>query len=181
MPGVTPVALGAPDRTAAELLEVLRRIKGTLDPGLDVSAAQAADLAHRHGAALLAVVEHPQADPAVLMAAVVPGEQVPDDQVGLGLAGAAVRDVTKGVTAHGYPVVIVERVPVSGAGAQLQVVVSAGRVAVVFTLHSPTGRGWLDVSGIAGRFVSGIEFSESGTRSGSSPRPGGTSARSGRR
>lgn len=181
MPGVTPVALGAPDRTAAELLEVLRRIKGTRDPGLEVSAVQAADLAHRHGAALLAVVEHPLADPALLMAVVVPGERVPGDQVGLGLDGPAIRDVTKGITANGYPVVIVERVPVSGVGAQLQVVVSAGRVAVVFTLHSPTGLGWLDVSGIAGRFVSGIEVSESGTPSGSSPRPGGTSARSGRR
>ncbi|CAL9396564.1 hypothetical protein SUDANB95_01361 [Actinosynnema sp. ALI-1.44] len=179
MPGVTPVALGAPERTAAELVSVLRRIKGVHDPGLEVSAVQAADLAHRHGAALLAVVEHPRADPALLVAAVVPGEQVPDDRVGLGLDGAAVRDVTEGVTATGYPVVIIERA--TAVGAQLQVVVRAGRTAVVFTLHSTTGRGWWDVSEVAGRFVSGIEFSGTGTASASRPRPGGTSARSGRR
>ncbi|MEJ2857298.1 MULTISPECIES: hypothetical protein [unclassified Saccharothrix] len=178
VPGVTPVALGAPERTAADLLEVLRRIKGTLDPGLEVSAVQAADLAHSHGAALLAVVEHPGADPALLVAIVVPADRVPEAHL---LHGPAIQDVTEGVTATGHPVVIVERIPVSGTGTQLQVVVRAESVAVVFTVHSPTGRGWLDVSGVAGRFVSGIEFTGIGTRSVSRPRPGGTSARSARR
>ena len=45
VPGVTPVALGTPERTAAELLAVLRRLKGAHDPGLEVSATQAAELA----------------------------------------------------------------------------------------------------------------------------------------
>ncbi|RKT73795.1 hypothetical protein DFJ66_7132 [Saccharothrix variisporea] len=178
VPGVTPVALGAPERTAADLLSVLRRIKGTLDPGLEVSAVQAADLAHRHGAALVAVVEHPGADPALLVAVVVPADRVPAEHL---LHGPSIREVTEGVTATGHPVVIIERIPVSGTGAQLQVVVTADGVAVVFTLHSPTGRGWLDVSGVAGRFVSGIEFSGIGRQSASRPRPGGTSARSARR
>lgn len=184
VPGVTPVALGTPERTAAELLAVLRRLKGTRDPGLEVSATQAAELAHRHGAGLLAVVEHRDADPALLMAGVVPVDR-PTDPVELGfhLDGPAIREVTRGETATGYPVVIVERIPVTGPGAQLQVVVTDPdhpRIAV-FTLHSPTGRGWLEVAGIAGRFVSGVEFSGSGTRSASARPPGGTSGRSARR
>ncbi|RKT56436.1 hypothetical protein [Saccharothrix australiensis] len=160
MPGVTPVALGSPGRTAAELLAVLRRVKGSREPGLEVSAARAAELAHRHGCGLLAVVEHRDADPALLMAAVLPVDRSADPALGLRLDGPAIRDVTKGVTATGCPVVIVERIPVTGSGAQLQVVVTdpaRPRVAV-FTLHSPTGRGWLDVAGLAGRFVSGMEF-----------------------
>lgn len=180
VPGVTPVALGTPEHTAAELLAVLRRLKGNRDPGLEVSATQAAELAHRHGAGLLAVVEHPDADPALLMACVVPV-----DRPGLDfpLDGPAIREVTRGETATGYPVMIVERIPVAGPGAQLQVVVTdpdRPRLAV-FTLHSPTGRGWLDVAGVAGRFVSGMRFSDPGTRSASARPPGGTSGRSARR
>ncbi len=184
VPGVTPVALGTPERTAAELLAVLRRLKGTRDPGLEVSATQAAELAHQHGAGLLAVVEHRDADPALLMAGVVPVDRPSDPgELGFHLDGPAIREVTRGETATGYPVVIVERIPVTGPGAQLQVVVTDPdhpRIAV-FTLHSPTGRGWLEVAGIAGRFVSGVEFSGSGTRSASARPPGGTSGRSGRR
>ncbi|MEU4806069.1 hypothetical protein [Actinosynnema sp. NPDC023587] len=174
------MALGSPDRTAAELLAVLRRIKGTHDPGLEVSATQAAEMAHRQGSGLLAVVEHPDADPALLLACVVPVDRPVDPALGVRLDGPAIRDVTKGVTATGYPVVIVERVPVTGTGAQLQVVVTDPvhpRVAV-FTLHSTTGRGWLDVAGLAGRFVSGVEFTDPGTRSASGRPPGGTSGRS---
>lgn len=194
MPGVTPVTLSTPERTAAELLAVLRRLKGAPDPGLEVSATQAAELAHRHGAGLLAVVEHPDADPALLMAGVVPVDRPTDPgEPAFHLDGPAIREVTRGETATGYPVVIVERIPVTGPGAQLQVVVTDPdhpRIAV-FTLHSPTGRGWLDVAGVAGRFVSGVEFdapgaggpglSGSGTRSASGRPPGGTSGRSARR
>ncbi|WP_228122346.1 hypothetical protein [Saccharothrix syringae] len=195
---MTPVALGTPERAAAELLAVLGRLKGVRDPGLEVSATQAAELAHRHGAGLLAVVEHPGADPALLVAGVVPVDRPADPaELGFHLDGPAIREVTRGETATGYPVVIVERIPVTGPGAQLQVVVTDPghpRIAV-FTLHSPTGRGWLDVAGVAGRFVSGVEFdpvapdratgrapvSGRGTRSASGPPPGGTSGRSGRR
>ncbi|HWO64269.1 MAG TPA: hypothetical protein VNO31_29980 [Umezawaea sp.] len=184
MPGVTPVVLGTPESTAADLLAALRRIKGTRDPGLEVSATQAAELAHQHGVGLLAVVEHPDADPALLMAGVVPVDRPADPgELGLHLDGPAIREVTKGETSTGYPVVIVERVPATGQGTQLQVVVTDPdhpRIAV-FTLHSPTGRGWLDVAGVAGRFVSGVEFSDPGTRSASGRPPGGTSGRSARR
>ncbi|GAB3009593.1 hypothetical protein GCM10027184_79590 [Saccharothrix stipae] len=184
MPGVTPVALGTPERTAAELLVVLQRLKGARDPGLEVSATQAAELAHRHGAGLLAVVEHRDADPALLMAGVVGVDRPADPgELGFHLDGPAIREVTRGETATGYPVVIVERIPVTGPGAQLQVVVTDPdhpRIAV-FTLHSPTGRGWLDVAGVAGRFVSGMTFSDYGTRSVSARPPGGTSGRSARR
>ncbi|WNV85864.1 hypothetical protein [Umezawaea sp. Da 62-37] len=178
------MVLDSVDRTAADLLAVLHRLKGTRDPGLEVSATQAAELAHQHGVGLLAVVDHPDADPALLMAGVVPVER-PLDPGGLGfhLDGPTIREVTKGETATGYPVVIVERIAATGQGAQLQVVVTDPdhpRIAV-FTLHSPTGRGWLDVAGLAGRFVSGVEFSDPGTRSASGPPPGGTSGRSARR
>ncbi|WP_461125299.1 hypothetical protein [Saccharothrix stipae] len=181
---MTPVALGTPERTAAELLVVLQRLKGARDPGLEVSATQAAELAHRHGAGLLAVVEHRDADPALLMAGVVGVDRPADPgELGFHLDGPAIREVTRGETATGYPVVIVERIPVTGPGAQLQVVVTDPdhpRIAV-FTLHSPTGRGWLDVAGVAGRFVSGMTFSDYGTRSVSARPPGGTSGRSARR
>lgn len=187
VPGVTPVALGSPERTAAELSAVLHRLKGTRDPGLEVSAVQAAELAHRHGAGLLAVVEHRDADPALLMAGVVAVDRPTDPgEPAFHLDGPTIREVTRGETATGYPVVIVERIPVNGPGAQLQVVVTDPdhpRIAV-FTLHSPTGRGWLEVSGLAGRFVSGVVFDDvsgSGTRSGSGRPPGGTSGRSARR
>jgi len=160
VPGVTPVPLGTPERTAADLLAVLRRVKGTRDPGLEVSATQAAELAHRHGCGLLAVVEHPTSDPALLMAVVVPVDRPVDPDLGVQLDGPAIRDVTKGTTSTGYPAVIAERIPVTGSGAQLQVVVTdpAHPRVAVFTLHSPTGRGWLDVAALAGRFVSGMEF-----------------------
>ncbi|WP_367137647.1 hypothetical protein [Saccharothrix sp. HUAS TT1] len=181
------MALGTPERTAAELLAVLRRLKGTHDPGLEVSATQAAELAHRQGAGLLAVVEHRDADPALLVAGVVAVDRPTDPgEPAFHLDGPAIREVTRGETATGYPVVIVERIPVSGPGAQLQVVVTDPdhpRIAV-FTLHSPSGRGWLEVAGIAGRFVSGVVFdavSGSGTRSASARPPGGTSGRSARR
>ncbi|MEV0679563.1 hypothetical protein AB0I60_23855 [Actinosynnema sp. NPDC050436] len=182
---MTPVALGSPERTAAELLAVLRRVKGTRDPGLEVSATQAAELAHRQDCGLLAVVEHPDADPALLLAGVLPVDRPVDPALGVQLDGPAIRDVTKGVTSTGCPVVIVERIPVTGTGAQLQVVVTdpAHPRVAVFTLHSPTGRGWLEVAGLAGRFVSGVRFDEPGltgpgTRSASARPPGGTSGRS---
>ncbi|MEU5694625.1 hypothetical protein [Actinosynnema sp. NPDC020468] len=176
VPGVTPVG----SNTAEDLLAVLRRLKGTLDPGLEVSAQQAADLAARGGATLLAVVEHPDADPALLVAKVVDGHVDPHEP-GLHLDGPHVAEVTKGQTATGYPVLVVERIPPTGA--QLQVVVSDPehhRMAV-FTLHSPSGRGWLDVAGVAGRFVSGVEFTDPGSRSVSRRPTGGTPGRSGRR
>ncbi|WP_245886194.1 hypothetical protein [Umezawaea tangerina] len=181
---MTPVVLDTVDRTAADLLAVLHRLKGTRDPGLEVSATQAAELAHRHGVGLLAVVGHPDADPALLMAGVVPVDRPMDPgELGLHLDGPTIREVTKGETATGYPVVIVERIAATGQGAQLQVVVTDPehpRIAV-FTLHSTTGRGWLDVAGVAGRFMSGLEFSPPGTPWESAPPPGGTSGRSARR
>ncbi len=168
MPGVTAVPLGGLEHTAAELLAVLRRVKGrdaARDPALEIAANQTAELAHQHDAGLVAVVEHPDADPALLVAWTMAVDRALDPAAAAGLGhrlsdagGPDIREVTRTETAAGYPVVIVERISITGA--QLQVIVAdpaRPRVAV-FTLHSPGGRGWLDVAGVAGRFVTGLRF-----------------------
>lgn len=190
VPGVTPVPLGSVDETAGTLLDALRRVKGrdaARDPALEIAASQAAELAHAQRAGLVALVEHPDADPALLVAwMVVNATGVLDagaaHELGryLGDAGGPdLHEVTHTRTARGYPTVIAERIQVSGA--QLQVVVAdvdAPRVAV-FTLHSPTGRGWLELAAVAGQFVTGLDFgAAAGTAPASARRPAGTSGRS---
>jgi hypothetical protein len=206
VPGVTPVALGSVEETAGELLAVLRRVKGrdaARDPALEIAATQTAERAHELGAKLVAVVEHAGADPALLVAWLVPGRLPDHSQAAAGLEAVAgantlaghergapavdeeLREVTRTRTARGYPAVIVERILL--AGAQLQVAVedpTRARLAV-FTLHSPTGRGWLDVAATAGAFVAGLAFEQlsgpaprPGTRAGSARRPAGTPGRS---
>jgi hypothetical protein len=180
VPGITRVSLRSVADTAAELLAVMSRLRGEVfarDPTLGSAAWQAAERAHRQGAGLVAVVEHPVADPAILVGGVVPVPRPMDQdtaaELGYYLADAGspgIRDVTKAHTALGYPVVIVERIPVAGpphtgvpAGAQLQAVVvdpHHPRVAV-FTLHSPTGRGWLELATVAGQLVATVDFSPS--------------------
>jgi hypothetical protein len=185
---MTPVPLGSVEETAAELLACLRRIKGrdaARDPALEIAADQAAELAHEHRAMLVCVVEHPEADPALLVAWLV-ATRLDDDAAGYlaDAGGADIREVTEARTATGYPVVIAERISIGGA--QLQVVVAdpeRPRLAV-FTLTSPTGRGWLELAGVAGRLVTGMEFGEPGpgpapgTREAYDRRPRGTPARS---
>ncbi|HEY0639938.1 MAG TPA: hypothetical protein VGD67_20050 [Pseudonocardiaceae bacterium] len=189
---MTPVPLGSPEETTAELLAVLRRVKGrdaARDPALEIAATDAAELAHRQRAGLLAVVEHPDADPAVLMAWMTPLDRAldPGSAVGLGRhladsGGPDIREVTRTTTAAGHPAVIVERITITGAQLQVVVVDERRPRVAVFTLHSPTGRGWLDVAALTGRFVGGLDLtadgSAPGTR-GASRRPlSGTSGRS---
>lgn len=165
VPGVTPVSLRSVQDTANELLAVLKRLVGN-DPTLEGTAGQAAELAHRQDAALVAVVEHPAADPGILVGAVVAANRRMDDAAAEELryhladtSGSDLREVTSAQTAKGYPVVIIERILLTGA--QLQAVVSDpdSPRAAVFTLHSPTGRGWLELAGVAGQVVSGVDFS----------------------
>ncbi|WP_197288301.1 hypothetical protein [Nocardia sp. NRRL S-836] len=176
------------DATSAELLSLLRRTRGpdrARDPGLEVAATQAAELALRHNASVVAVVEHPGADPAVLVAGLVAVDRVltpaAAEELCFHLAdagGPGIREMTTATTGTGYAVVIVERVPVTGVGAQLQIVVpdpAHPRIAV-FTLHSPSGRGWLELAGITGRFVDGVEFT-SAERGGGTPSVAGRPAR----
>jgi len=168
VPGVTSVPLGAVEHTAAELLTVLRRIRGrdaARDPGLEIAATQTAELADQRGAGLVAVVEHAGADPALLVAWVVGVDRRLDPAAAAGLGhhlsdagGPDIREVTRTETAAGYPVVIVERISLTGAQLQVVVADTARPRVAVFTLHSPGGRGWLDVAGVAGRFVTGMRF-----------------------
>ncbi|WP_237047784.1 hypothetical protein [Lentzea guizhouensis] len=168
------------EATSAELLSLLRQVRGpdrARDPGLEVAATQAAELALRHDAGVVAVVEHPNADPAVLVAGLVAVKRAltpaAAEELCFHLAdagGPGLKEMTTATTAAGYPVVIVERVPVDGVGAQLQIVVpdpAHPRIAV-FTLHSPSGRGWLELAGITGRFVNGVQFTSS-ARGGGTP------------
>lgn len=190
VPGITPVSMDSREHTAAELLALLRRIRGrdaARDPALEIAASQTADMAHERAARLVAVVEHRDADPALLVAWLLPvdGRLDPDSAADLrhhlaDAGGADIREVTRAQTAAGYPVVIAERIPASLVGAQLQVLVfdvDEPRMAV-FTVHSTTGRGWLELSALAGRFVAGIRFNAPGTRSASDRPRSGTPARS---
>ncbi|OLR90814.1 hypothetical protein [Actinokineospora bangkokensis] len=168
--GVTPVSLASPERTADELAALMVRARGpeaAHDPGVRQSAEEAAELAHAHGAGLVAVVEHAAADPAVLVALVVVSDAPhgPDAAAELrryleGAAGPDIQDVTESCTEQGYPVVIADRIPAVEAGCQLQAVVvePGGRRMAVFTLHSTTGRGWLELAGVLGRLVSSVAF-----------------------
>ncbi len=178
--GVIPVPVGSVGTTSAELLSLLQRMRGpdrARDPGLEIAATQAAELALRHDAGVVAVVEHPGADPAVLVAGLVAVQRVLSasaaEELCFHLAdagGPGIKELTSGTTGGGYPAVIVERIPADGVGAQLQIVVpdpAHPRIAV-FTLHSPSGRGWLELAGIAGRFVNGMRFT-SAERGGGTP------------
>jgi hypothetical protein len=169
--GITPVALGSVERTADELARLITEGRGAdtgLDRGVHVSAREAAEIAHRASAGLLAVVRHPAADPALLLGVLVAGR--PDGALADGLAAASdpdVREVVQGRTPLGYPVVFVERVVSADqlrAGepfdCQLQAAVAdpGGARTAVFTLSSTTGRGWLGLSALFGRLVSSVDF-----------------------
>ncbi len=176
VPGITPVTMGSVDATAAALTDLLVSVRGpesVHDPGVALAARDAAELAHENGASLVAVVEHAQADPAILVGMVVTADSPlgPDaaDELARHLSegdGQDIREVTSSVTGRGYPVVIAERILLSGpptAGAQLQAVVVEpdGRRMAVFTLHSTTGRGWLELAAVLGKLVSSVDFAHS--------------------
>lgn len=172
VPGITPVPVQSVEATERALTELLVRTRGpdsAHDPGVGLAARDAAELAHANGAGLVAVVAHPGADPAILVGMVVTAD-VPlgADAAGelrdyLADAGPDIRDVTESRTERGYPVVLAERLLLGGSppsGCQLQAVVldPAGRRMAVFTLHSTTGRGWLELAAVLGRLVSSVDF-----------------------
>lgn len=173
VPGITPVSMRSVDATTTALTELLVSVRGpesAHDPGVALAARDAAELAHENGASLVAVVAHAQADPAILVGMVVNADSPLGPDAAAELArhlsegdGQDIREVTSSTTTRGYPVVIAERILLSGpptAGAQLQAVVIEpdGRRMAVFTLHSTTGRGWLELATVLGRLVSSVEF-----------------------
>jgi hypothetical protein len=159
VPGLTTVPTRSVDATAEALTSLIVSARGpesAHDPGVALAARDAAELAHENGAGLVAVVNHAHADPAILVGAVVTAD-VPVDDLRRHLADEdGITEVTTSRTDRGYPVVIAERLLM--AGAQLQAVVVAGRRMAVFTLHSPTGRGWLEVAAVLGQLVSSVDF-----------------------
>jgi hypothetical protein len=175
VPGITMVSLRSMEDTTTELLAVVRRLRGedaARDPALEGAAWQAAELAHRHRAGLVAVVEHPMADPAMLVAGVVPVPRPMDPGTAADLrffladsGGPDLREVAKAETAMGYPVVIAERIQLAGAQLQAVVIDPVNPRIAVFTMHSPTGRGWLELATIAGQLVSTADFSPADFRS----------------
>jgi hypothetical protein len=162
--------------TADALTSLVVSVRGpesAHDPGVALAARDAAEMAHENGAGLVAVVTHAQADPAILVGMVVTADTPLGPDAAAELAGylsdggadADIREVTTSRTTRGYPVVIAERLLLSGpptAGAQLQAVViePAGRRMAVFTLHSTTGRGWLELATVLGQLVSSVDFAE---------------------
>lgn len=175
--GVTPVSLVSVEQTARELTELIGKCRSAdvrLDPGSLVSAWEVAEIAHQSAAGLLAVVEHPAADPAMLLGVLVATSRLVDPGNANELceyvekqSGSDFREVVHSHSPLGYPVVIVERTFDSTqlrAGTlfdcQLQAVVAdvaRPRVAV-FTLSSTTGRGWLELSRVFGRLIASVDF-----------------------
>lgn len=175
--GVTSVSVQSVEATERALTDAIIEVRGREaehDPGVALAARDAAELAHANGAGLVAVVTHPSADPAILVGMVVTADVPlgPDAAVELRhyLAdggGPDIREVTESSTERGYPVVIADRILVDGptgtapfAGCQLQAVVidPLGKRMAVFTLHSTTGRGWLELAGVLGQLVSSVDF-----------------------
>lgn len=174
IPGITPVSMRSVDGTAQELTELVVSVRGAEsahDPGVALAARDAAEMAHANGAGLVAVVEHAQADPGILVGMVVTADAPLGPEAATELrayledaGGSDIREVTESRTERGYPVVIAERLLLPGpptAGCQLQAVVvdPAGRRMGVFTLHSTTGRGWLELATVLGQLVSSVDFS----------------------
>ncbi len=167
--GITPVSVDSVEQTArelAELLDACRAPDATPDLGAHVSALEAAQIAHQIGAGLVALVRHPSADPALLIGVLVTGTT--DSWNGADPSSdREVREVLHGHTAHGHAVTFVERVVGVDqvcAGrpfdCQLQAVVAdpTRRRLAVFTLSSPSGRGWLALSTLFGQVVSSVDF-----------------------
>lgn len=158
--GVVPVSVDSVEQTARELAELL-------DRGPGAAATEAAEIAHGMGAGLVAVVRHPSADPALVIGVLATG--VDGSWDGLGGSPSEIRETVQGRTPLGYPVTFVERVVSVDqlrAGepfdCQLQAVVADPhtRKLVVFTLSSPSGRGWLALSTIFGQLVSSVDFGD---------------------
>lgn len=178
IPGVTPVAMESVDGTTRALTDLIIGVRGSEaahDPGIALAARDAAELAHGNGAGLVAMVEQQGADPGILVGMVVTADAPlgPDAAAELryyleDAGGGDIREVTESRTGRGYPVVIAERLLVDGpsssappSGCQLQAVVidPSGRKLAVFTLHSTTGRGWLELATVLGQLVSTVDFS----------------------
>jgi hypothetical protein len=170
--GITPVSMRSPADTERELAELIVKTRGgesAHDPGIALAAHDAAQLAHENAAGLVAVVDHPRSDPAVLVGMVVHADlpfgadAVEEVRTFLeASAGADIHEITESRTERGYPVLIAERIVMSDppSGCQLQAVVVApagGRLAV-FTLHSLTGRGWLELAAVLGELLSSVSF-----------------------
>ncbi|HWM06457.1 MAG TPA: hypothetical protein VNP92_29295 [Actinophytocola sp.] len=177
--GITPVSVQSVEATESALTDAIIGVRGAdsvHDPGIALAARDAAELAHANGAGLVAVVTHPNADPAILVGMVVTADAPlgPDAAAELrhylaDAGGMDIREVTESRTERGYPVVIAERLLVDGpsrtplpSGCQLQAVVidPTGKRMAVFTLHSTTGRGWLELATVLGQLVSSVDFDE---------------------
>jgi hypothetical protein len=167
--GVQPVSVDSVEQTArelAELLDACRAPDATPDLGAHVSALEAAQIAHQIGAGLVALVRHPTADPALLLGVLVTGTTDSWDGVEA-TSVSEIREVVHGRTACGHEVTFVERVVSVDqlrAGepfdCQLQAAVAdpQRRRLAVFTLSSPSGRGWLALSTLFGQLVSSVDF-----------------------
>lgn len=175
--GITQVSTSSVEQTERELAELIVKFRGgesAHDPGVALAARDAAELAHENGAGLVAVVSHPQSDPGVLVSMLVHSDLPFGADAATEVrhyledsAGPDIREVTESRTERGYPVVIAERILMSDvlrngppSGCQLQAVVIdplSARLAV-FTLHSATGRGWLELATVLGELVSSVDF-----------------------
>jgi hypothetical protein len=164
VPGLTPVPTQSIAATADALTSLIVSARGpeaAHDPGIALAARDAAELAHENGAGLVAVVTHAEADPAILVGSVVTADApvaAPDLCRHL-VDDGDIHEVTTSQTERGYPVVIAERLLMAGAQLQTVVLAPSGRRMAVFTLHSTTGRGWLELAALLGQLVTSVDFS----------------------
>jgi hypothetical protein len=165
VPGVRPVSIQSIEQTERELTKLIIEARGgeaAHDPGIALAARDAAELAHGNGADLVAVVEHPAADPAVLIGMMLDAPASPEEIRDHLRGGPDLREVTEARTDRGYPVIIAEHLLVDGCQLQAIVIDPSGRRLAVFTLHSVTGRGWLELATLLGRLVSTVAFAGAG-------------------
>jgi hypothetical protein len=161
VPGLTPVPTHSVEATADALTALVVSARGpesAHDPGIGQAARDAAELAHENGAGLVAVVTHAEADPAILVGSVVTADVPVEDLRHHLVDDTDIHEVTTSETTRGYPVVIAERLLMSGAQLQAVVVAPTGGRMAVFTLHSTTGRGWLELAAVLGQLVSSVDF-----------------------
>jgi len=166
VPGLTPVPTHSVDATAEALTALIVSARGpevAHDPGVAQAARDAAELAHENGAGLVAVVTHAEADPAILVGTVVTSDVPVEDLRRHLVDDVDIHEVTTSATERGYPVVIAERLLMAGAQLQAVVVAPVGRRMAVFTLHSTTGRGWLELAALLGQLVSSVDFTSPAT------------------
>lgn len=176
---VVPIPLGSMELAAAAMRDQLVAIRGgeaDRDLGLSLAAEDAVELARDNKANLLAIVRHPDAEPAVLVGYQVTTHAAGSDEAVADLdnlvedSQQGISQTLRGHTADGNPVLLIERTPTQDqlrAGEeptwQLQAIAfdtDNPRTAVLH-LTTTSDRGWQEIAEMFCEIVSTIDFRDS--------------------